>query len=456
MEQDESYEASPHPTSPIPSSESSSPEGVRPEDDDDEALIDIGPDQPATAKEGEGEREEGKEQERSGGGGGEMKTGEKTKSGGGRAGIFTGATGLAALRELQSELLQPHSEPTSSSPPLATSSVAPSVAGSNDANLPQLQSEGAEPSGLPGAGLVDVGEGGEGAESSTGEDQLFDEWSSFSQFVDGGKTEEASAPLDWEKELSQVGPTSDPLLDFEPLSSAASAQQPRPQEEKDPAPPDGGKPRGSEFDELFALALQAHQPPGTGRSGESGASEKTESGPDPLLAPHTTGGSEGVGVGDLSLDPLAIQAGSPATSATDKQLPSAQRSEVTGGSASSDLQALSSVFQQQTGPSPLLPSTLQPSPSTLQPSPVSQLPTQQHSILPPFQSPMQGSHIPILPPAKPGLVPMSQLSSRGGGNGIGRGARPQQAGTGRSKVKEGGSSWMNVFADLDPLNNEKV
>lgn len=76
-----------------------------------------------------------------------------------------------------------------------------------------------------------------------------------------------------------------------------------------------------------------------------------------------------------------------------------------------------------------------------QPPPPSLIPQQP----PVFRSPMSGSRFPIIPPG----VPNSQ-----GQTGAAKGASPPKKAVKKSGGKE--SAWMNVFAHLDPLQNEKA
>ena len=469
LEQDEAPVAALS-SSPVPSSDSSTgdlePSGKFP--NDDEPLIDVGADlfDDPPAKEVAPEE---------GGGGGEGGGGEEEEavkeeevkgSGATRGRLFTGSAGLAAIRELQSEMLQT----TSNLPAPAGSAAATTVAGGDAADLLQLEPNEPETSLALDATLVDVGGGGEvRSEGVKGDgDHLFDEWSSFSQFI-GAEQSSEPPPLDWEK-LSEMGPPHDPLLDFGPLEQATPPAQPRPLD-TDARKPKGGvasskKPRGAQFDELFALALKGHtsadgkttkgkaaSAKSSGGEEEGGGLEKST--PAPLGA--GTGGlgelpaPQGAGAGDLGKTPapLGAEAGSLGelfsappvsqtnTSSTDEFL-SVQRSKVTNAPGAADLQSLDPLFQAST-----CHTSLQPVPSAPAPVP--------RTNSPPFRPPLAASQIPILPPAKPGLTPMLNLVDGGGAF-----PQPQQPGAARSKVKEEGPSWMNVFADLDPLNNEKV
>ena len=158
--------------------------------------------------------------------------------------------------------------------------------------------------------------------------------------------------------------------------------------------------------------------------------------------PEPTGQSKETGQSDPSATPQVNDSATSLLSDDLKSLGLDPTPEVTASSGttlSSGLETLNPlIFQASQQPPANLNLSMPPYPQ--QPLMPGQVPM--------FRSPMPGSQLPILPPAY-----LSQTGSMSGKSPQTRGTSPKPA----SKGTEGkGTAWMNVFAHLDPLVNEKV
>ena len=261
-------------------------------------------------------------------------------------------------------------------------------------------------------------------------DQLFDEWSSFSILMPTAKSE--SSTSDWEKEFMQDASdsTQDPLFGLDPLGSSSTVGQ-----EKD----DGATQSG-----LDALDLALH--PTLTPAGDSSKP--------PVLSADSTldellGMREELPVVKEGADLMAPST----TTAPPSSLPSPPTSD-----RGSELGSLDLAYFQEKPPPPTLPNpSLQPNQSFLLPTmqQTQMLPNAPtfHSPLtagqvPMFRSPLMTSRGPIFPPQQP----LGGPTVPGSG-----GAQPlPKRGSKGQEVEKKESSWMNVFAHLDPLVNEKV
>ena len=426
---------------------------ARDEDDDDEPLIDIG--QSAGAQEGEG-------QSAAGARGGEEPSEDDPERKAGE---------LDLLGDLGDFAQQPQ---------------CPSAADElND--LLQLE--------LP----MEQAEAKRSTQQKSPADQLFDEWSTFSAFMPATKPDgnpPTSGASDWEEEFRQTGP--EPLLGFEleqlqnqDGSAAAGGSIGGVPTDKQPAPSAEGLAPGDSLllptaeprKEGSETTLPSTQPseagglddllpvPPSGRR-QSDSLEKPTS-PDEADKPASSTG----GATALSDDLMSLDLGSP---------PAAPGKE--GGAATTGLESLDpALFQRQftlpasqisTATPPSMQAPLIPTPdttaqqliagSTMPPS-IMQLSTHPMAgptSLPAFRSPLTTSQGPILPPQP---MPMrglgGQFGSGGAAGGSTMGAGAAQPPGGRPAPKEKqpgdksdkkGTSWMNVFAHLDPLVNEKA
>ena len=262
-------------------------------------------------------------------------------------------------------------------------------------------------------------------------DQLFDEWSSFSILMPTEKSE--SSTSDWEKEFMQdtSDSTQDPLFGLDPLGSSSTIGQEK----------DEGTTTQSALDALD-LALHPTLTP-------AGDSSKP-----PVLSADSTldellGMREEQPVVKESADLMAPST----TTAPPPSLSSPPTSD-----RGSELGSLDLAYFQEKLPPPTLPNpSLQPNQSFLLPTmqQTQMLPNAPtfHSPLtagqvPMFRSPLMTSRGPIFPPQQP----LGGPTVPGSG-----GAQPlPKRGSKGQEVEKKESSWMNVFAHLDPLVNEKV
>lgn len=331
------------------------------------------------------------------------------------------------LRELQSESIQP--------PP---SSEGPSTITDELDDLLQL-----EPTLPPDPG------------STRTVDQLFDEWSSFSAIMPTTKSDAKNDSSEWEKEF---GSGEEPLLD---VNSFISSSEPQKTQTEDGA--------GKNLGEVPASAAPSErQLPGGGLLQPQSTPLKatppaTNSTLDDLLAPQPQT-SAGTGETPASDDLLSLK---PENSESNKK----QATSATGlESLDPTLFQLASV-----NPTPSLPmqttTTTQPSMSAaLQPPLLPLLQPQgprQTYMFPPTTTAYPGYWLPMA--AQPSLArsqgqafpaPGMQWGVGGGamkasGGGQFDAKQPQPKGKEEEKDKKG-TSWMNVFAHLDPLVNEKV
>ena len=327
-------------------------------------------------------------------------------------------------------------------------------------------------------------------------DQLFDEWSTFSAFMPAtkpdGEPPTAAGASDWEEEFRQTGPPPEPLLGLEleqlqsqdggsvgendgsvvtDKQSAGSSDILAPgagllQPTMETSVPSSQPSEAGGLDDLLAV------PPSGRRQSDSLENLLT---PDDANKPASSTG--GGGATALSDDLATLGLASP---------PATSRNE---GATSTGLESLDpALFQHQFSlpasqigsSAPSMQAPLIPTPDTTaahQPSTGSSIPLSTHPVsgsahlvpgptsLPMFRSPLTASPNPIIPPQPMlgGWGLGGQLGSgaaRGSvtGGGVARpggGAVPREKVSGdKSEKKE--TAWMNVFAHLDPLVNEKA
>ena len=257
-------------------------------------------------------------------------------------------------------------------------------------------------------------------------DQLFDEWSSFSILMPTTKPESSSS--DWEKEFMQNTSDSaqDPLFGLDPLGSSSTVVG----QEKN---------EGRTQSALDALDLALHPTPTPAGDSSEPPVLSADSTLDELLGMRREQPEKGAD----------IMAPSTTTASPPSSLASPHASDRERELGSLDL----AYFQEKPPPSTLPNPSLQPYQSPLLPT------MQQMQMLPiaptfpspltagqgaMFRSPLMTSQGPIFPPQQP-----QGATAPGSG-----GAQPLPKRGSKDEKKE--SSWMNVFAHLDPLVNEKV
>ena len=254
------------------------------------------------------------------------------------------------------------------------------------------------------------------AEGGTRTNELFDEWSDFSAFMSATKSDAPTASSKWEKELMQTDSLQDLLLD-------------------DNGPQSNGQLPAETEDQLTAkdTPLQPTSAPlSPPRESDNQSPSLTTDEILGLLDNQPPAGSSAAALADeilsLTLDPTA------AKQTTTKDNP------FTAGLESLD----PTFFHQATS----LPPLSAPMP-LMMPSP-SQPPFQTHPQMMPY--PMGGIRgpLPLYYPPQP--MPRATMP---GGQQVSTGQQPK-AKREFGKKDEKGSSWMNVFAHLDPLSNEKV
>ena len=330
-------------------------------------------------------------------------------------------------------------------------------------------------------------------------DQLFDDWNSFSAFMPATQPSSdppASGASDWEKEFRQTGPSPELLTDIEGLEMQKLQRQ------------DGGtveeKIRNLSMDKPSVPSsgvlapgdgLPTTEPQQDGNEATLPSSRPTEAGGlDGLLGPPPSGGGQAGSLENLMTPDAAIEPMTSTGAATSKtalfddimsltlasppgkEVPPGKEGVATTGLESLDatlFQLQSSLPASQVLPvatsassTPSLQAPLIPSPNTAtqQQQPITgptMRPMTGPASLPTFRSPLLTSQGPILPPLPmqmwAGQAPGRQLGSGAALNGAGTaqpGGRPASKGNRQGDKKETG--WMNVFAHLDPLVNEKA
>ena len=372
----------------------------------------------------------------------------------------------AQLKELQNEVLQPSS---------MVDDVAPGQQPSSQTE--QQQGEGARAKDkdelddefrdlLQLDDDVNDGTGGgnaDGAQSTTPQDKLFDDWSSFSAFMSTSDPEERtkSPTAGWEKEL--MSPTSDAnsLLGMESQEGGVMS----------PTTPTAGTSQSSEDQKNHSNGVAMST-----AEGEKVVAGATEKGKDDTT--NSNGGDKGKGVvsatgntvsggsSDLLADDLKALGIPPDTTPPAALAPKPALGE--------DIGSLDpSYFAQQLPPHPIMSSTtgvpqLSAPPSStmmITPPPASGQQAQQQPQM--FRSPQSNSQRPILAtalastyqPSGPGYM-MPPLSGGAGklpsAAAMGSAINGRHVSEAEDKEKEKAASWMNVFAHLDPLVNEKV
>lgn len=368
----------------------------------------------------------------------------------------------AELRELQKEVLQPSSDVPVSNSNLASaqqqSSYNPSQ--SDQQTLPQkglatdnkdelnefrdlLQLEEDE----------EVANGASKAPQPS-QDKLFDDWSSFSAFMsttDPDDERTKSPTSSWEKDLMSASSEDNSLLGLESQEGGVLSPTLAPQIV------DGGMPVAA----ATGSDAQKNQSDGTAtdarRSGEASKHSKDGKTGNESGELGATTISQVDGSSDLLSEDLKALGISPESKAPPKP-----------ATLAAGLESLDpSYFTQQQLP-PQFPAPMMTVPMV--PPSFSGQPPQQHPQM--FRSPQSNSQRPILASALapthqvlgPGLTmpPQSGLAKApnaapGMGSSLKANGRYGGAdGRDKSKEKEKAASWMNVFAHLDPLVNEKV
>lgn len=373
----------------------------------------------------------------------------------------------AELRELQKEVLQPSSgqRPLSSPKPAQSEQQSQQP---NDGGTPTSAEKDKEDlNEFRDLLQLDEEEGtadeAVSKASQPPQDKLFDDWSSFSAFMSSTDPEERtpSPTSGWEKEL--MSPTSDnnSLLGLESHEGGVLVPQ------TTPTASDEQKNETNHTDDVPVAPSSAAQ----GNKVVKGANDKTASYGDGKTATTSTAAAEpsSSGSSDLLSEDLKALGISP-----DTTTPVAPPKPALSG----DMGSLDpSYFNQQLQPVPMMtsmtgvpqfPAAPPPGPSSssstmmMMPMAPPTIPGQQLQQPQMFRSPQSNSQRPILAAAL-ASSPAGFPSPLGGTNKIPSGAmgsplkaNGRHVSDGDDKEKEKAASWMNVFAHLDPLVNEKV
>lgn len=306
----------------------------------------------------------------------------------------------AELRQLQDELLQPKESSDLQQPEkqVAISSTEPTAA------TAPAESEERDELG----DLLQLGdeEGVADLEQTQQQDQLFDEWNNFSAFMPNTRAEPKSPTSGWEKEFMNSSSTasSDPLEAADSNTTAPSSAGQTPQSsqtEEKSSLPENTKQSKANVDKLLGI---------------SDVPQKEKEEESTLLSEDLE---------SLGLGPPVKTNSTPRTQPTQQESPNVD----------------SSYFSTQHMQHP---------------------PPGMMSQQPPFRSPLSISSGPIFPP---GMMPLQQgmpsimgpvprlLMSSGMSTANGGERQIERKGKDQDKAS---TSWMNVFAHLDPLVNEKA
>ena len=374
--------------------------------DDDEPLIDMGGSEPTSSTSGQQQQKQEEEEENEQSFANSLLDLEREAK--------VNDIHLSGIEAELPTLQEPADQPEDTQPPQPPpSSDTPASTGEGIGNLLELSPQHQTSSDSSGQDQTD---------------QLFDEWSSFSILMPTTKPESSSS--DWEKEFMQdtSDSTQDPLFGLDPLGSSSTVGQ-----EKDN--------KGTTQSALDALDLALHPTPTPAGDGSEPPVLSADSTLDELLGMKREQPEEGA---DL-MAPSTTTAPPPSSLTSP---PASDRER--------ELGSLDLAYFQEKPPPPTLPNpSLQPYQSPLLPT------MQQRQMLPVaptfpppltagqgamFRSPLMTSQGPIFPPQQP----LGGATAPGSG-----GALPlPKRGSKEDEKKE--SSWMNVFAHLDPLVNEKV
>ena len=267
-------------------------------------------------------------------------------------------------------------------------------------------------------------------------DQLFDEWSTFSAFMPAVKSSAESGLSDWEKEFMQDTPSSteDPFLGLDPLGSSSTT----------------GQEKEGDQSALQLLESALNAPPSRDTPALPAESVvSTDSTLDELLG---MGGEQQPQPKESTVeeDLMTLSQQQPITSSTTPSLLDSPLTQGAGDKDKGGLESLDLAYFQENPP----PSSLQNPPLQQSGQPLLLPTTQQMHMLPitgppMFQSPLTTSQGPIFPPQLP--MGSQMPSGSGGAQPI-----PKRGAKVKEEAEKKGTSWMNVFAHLDPLVNEKV
>ena len=374
----------------------------------------------------------------------------------------------AELRELQKEVLQPSSSaiaPSSSAQQQQSSPTPDQRSGPREGAANKDQHELNEFRDL--LRLEDDEETADGASKSPqpSQDKLFDDWSSFSAFMSTTTTQEertANPTSGWEKDLMSASSDNSSILQeggvlsptLAPQTTKSTSQN---SEEQKVSPSTAGEVSGETSKESKEGKIAAGSGGGVSSAGSSNSTSANPTSPASDLlseelkalgissestAPVKAPPKPALGADMESLDPLYFS--------QQQQLPP------------------QSIVMSTTGV-PQYPSAMM-SMSMAHPAPPFPYdPGQPQQQQPPmFRSPQSNSQRPILASALassyqtsgPGfpVPPLGKVPTLGAGVGSGLKANGSRVGAdGQDKEeKEKAASWMNVFAHLDPLVNEKV
>ena len=357
----------------------------------------------------------------------------------------------AELRELQKEVLQPTSggDPP---PPAAQQQTSPKPTQSDQ--QPEGTTETSESNEF--RDLLQLEEDAQDETSKSPlppqdtQDKLFDDWSSFSAFMPSTLERTKSPTSGWEKELMSTSSEDNSLLGLEQQEGGTLATT-----QEVPQGSEAGAGRGEVSTATTSQSSQNDLPAVTDDKKESQTGGESEQ----LNYMATTGATSppsdllSEDLKALGISPDSLGTGSTNTSTTTPK-----------PSLGPDMESLDPLYFSQQPPQPLMPSTVGGVPQL--PMPSTMLSGQQQPQPPMFRSPLTSSQRPILAPA---LASNYQMSGPGfmtsppsgvGGATKMAAASPTAKANGRhvsdEKGKDKASSWMNVFAHLDPLVNEKV
>ena len=269
----------------------------------------------------------------------------------------------------------------------------------------------------------------EASKPPSSQDEVLDEWSSFSAFMSASREDSSNPHSGWENEFKTT-PFTDDQKSSVSTDSAPKVTSGDPSPSLQPHTTHAG-------DSSITTTVQENTP-------NAATSEKSEGTPQENITQQSAPLSDN---SSLLMDDLkSLGLDSPET----KPSPVNQSPNMQSLSGLESLDPL--LFQQQSS----LPSTSQYN-TPLRMSHPPPVPPGQHLVpgqVPVFRSPMSGSQMPIFPHMYPmqGAAPANNLASSGSSFKAGRSAQQSV----EKEDQEKGTAWMNVFAHLDPLVNEKV
>ena len=367
----------------------------------------------------------------------------------------------AELRELQKEVLQPSTNEDISLPaPDQQSGSATGGGGgggggaSNDSDelnefrdLLQLDEDEEETAGDP------------SKMAQPSQDKLFDDWSSFSTFMNTSAQEEGAAKSStsgWEKELMAASSDDSSLIGLDLQEGGTLSPT---QATKGETLPTSTPSSPSQISER-----QADGKDGASVEESREAKEKKindGSGQTSTVSTSTTG-TIGPESSDLLSEDLKALGISPEMTAPSTKKPAPLEGDVGTLDPSYFNPQLQPIMSSTIGaPQSAAPSSMM---MVVAPPPYpGSTPTGQQPQM--FRSPQSNSHRPILAPSLASGYQMTSLGqivpplsgmSRAVAPGPGLKANGRHVADGKDKETEKSASWMNVFAHLDPLVNEKV